>query len=255
LKKILLASESNVFLQRNSSLLTRKQLHLFTAISGAESLMLHKEHDFDLILSDLKLEDMSGCALCAHVRSGDHLPQVPVILICKNIPESIQSVEHCGASEILLKPIEPSKLLWTIGYLIGSELGRSKRVKLTEEVSCKDENKDYICLSHDISNTGILLESEIRSTIGSQITMEFSLHGSCRIETAGKVIRYLNGPKGENRYGVKFIDLPISCHGAIDTYVASMSISGSSTQNINHDDSYTRLHQQNLHTYPVSPTT
>src|SRR6185369_16672020 len=175
MKKILLASESDTFLQRNSTLLTRKQLQLFTATSGTESLKLHEEHHFDLILSDLKLEAMSGCILCTHVRRGEHLPQVPVILICKNIPESIQSVEQCGASEILLKPIEPAKLLWTIGCLISSELGRSKRVKLTESVLCKDENLEYFCSSHDISNTGILLESEIQPVIGSRIIIQFSL--------------------------------------------------------------------------------
>jgi len=223
LKKILLASESNIFLQRNSSLLTRKQLHLFTAMSGAGSLKLHKEHNFDLILSDLKLEDMSGCALCAHVRSGDHLPQIPVILICKNIPESIQSVKHCGASKILLKPIEPAKLLWTLGYLIGSELGRSKRVKFTESVSCKDENQEYSCFSHDISATGILLECETLPDIGCRIMMQFTLPGPCRIEVTGKVVRHVTGLEGTKRFGAKFIDLPESCHSAINAHVISIS--------------------------------
>jgi CheY-like chemotaxis protein len=175
---------------------------------------------------------MSGCALCAHIRRGEYSSQVPVVLICQNTPESVQSFEQSGASKLLLKPIEPAKLLWTIGCLIDEELGRSKRVKLHDRVLCKKENQDHYCFSHDISNTGIQLESEIQLIIGSRITMQFVLPGSSLIETAGKVIRSIDGPEGNKRYGVKFIDLPASCHRAIDIYVVSMVTSRSSTQNI-----------------------
>jgi twitching motility two-component system response regulator PilH len=228
MKKILIASESNAFLQRNSTLLMRKQFKLFTAMSGAESLKLHEEHHFDLILADMRLEDMSGCTLCTHIRRGKYSSQVPVVLICQNMPESIQSLEQSGASKLLIKPIDPAKLLWSIGCFIDVELGRSKRVKFHDRVSCKEQNQEYSSYSHDISNTGIQLESEIRLVIGSRITMQFTLPGSCRIEAAGKIVRYINGLEGKNRYGVKFIDLLGSCHSAINLYVASMSISESS---------------------------
>src|SRR6185369_1503460 len=255
MKKILLASESKVFLQRNSNVLMRKQLQLFTAVSGAESLILHEEHHFDLILSDLKLEDMTGCTFCTHVRRGEHSPQVPVILICQNSPENILNCEQGGASKLLLKPIDPAKLLWTVGSFIDVELGRSQRVKFCERILCREQNLEYFCSSYDISNSGILLESEVQPDIGSRICIQFTLPDSSRIETEGKVIRCINGPKWRKRYGVKFIDLPASCHSAINIYVASMSISGSSAQNIKPSDSYTIPHQQNLHTFTTSPTT
>jgi len=254
MKKILLASASKVFLQRNSILLIRKQLQLFIAVSGAESLKLHEENDFDLILSDMELEDMSGCALCTLVRSGEHSRDVPVILISHNTPANVQRVEQSGASKLLLKPIDPAKLLWTIGSFIDVELGRSQRVKLSERVLCKEQNLEYFCSSHDISNSGILLETEVQPDIGSRINIQFTLPDSSRIEAEGKVIRCINGPKWRKRYGVKFIDLPASCHSAINNYVVSMATSRSSTQNINSDDSYSRPLQQKLHTYSVSLT-
>jgi len=232
MKKILLASASKVCLQRNTTLLMRRQFELFTTMSCSEALKLHEEHHFDLILSDMELEGMGGCALCTLVRSGEHSRDVPVILVSHNTPGNIQRVEQSGASKLLLKPIDPAKLLWTIGNFIDVELGRSQRVKFCERVLCKQQNLEYFCSAHDISNSGILLESEVQPDIGSRISIQFTLPDSSRIETEGKVIRCINGPKWRKSYGVKFIDLPAPCHSAINNYVVSMATSKPVTRNI-----------------------
>lgn len=230
MKKVLLASASRVFLKRNSNLLMGRGLQLFTATSGANALKLQEEYHFDLILSDLRLEEMSGCTLCSLLRKGEDSRHVPVILICHNIPGSIERVEQSCASAILLKPVDPIRLLETVGSFINEQIGRNRRVVLHVKVTSKKSDLDFLCFSHDISNTGILLETEYQLPLGSRIICHFTLPGSCTIETEGEVVRFMTASECENLYGVKFIALSSSHRTAIDDYINSIADSVVGTQ-------------------------
>lgn len=224
MKKVLLASASKVFLRRNTNLLMRRGFQLCAAPSGSESLKLHAEHHFDLILADFKLEDMCGCTLCSLIRRNETARHVPIILTCHNIEGSIERVEQSGADAMLLKPIDPLLLLETLGRFIGLQLGRSKRVVLKVTVYGKDELLEFTCLSHDVSTTGILLETDHQLALESHIICRFTLPDTGTIETEGQVVRCMSGTECENIYGVKFIALPRSCHREIDGYIASIPV-------------------------------
>lgn len=228
MKKMLLASAARVFLRRNTNLLMRRGFHLYTATSGADSLKLHEEHGFDLILADFKLDDMCGCTLCAILRKDVKYRPVPVVLTCHNIEGSIERVKESGADAMLLKPIDPLLLLETVGGFIGFSLDRSKRVRLRVDVMSRDQNLEFTCYSHDISNTGILLETDHQLAMGSRIACRFTLPRSCGIETGGEIIRSMSGRECENLYGVKFIGLPTPFRRAIDDFVASAETLGES---------------------------
>lgn len=162
MKKVLLASASRVFLKRNTNLLMSRGFQLFSVTTGAEALKLIKEYDFDLILADLKLDDMGGGTLCSLVRGEEKLRHIPVILICHNIEGSIERVEQSSATAMLIKPVDPINLLETVGSYLDLQLGRSKRTVLHVKVISKRLSLEFFCFSHDISNTGILLETEFQ---------------------------------------------------------------------------------------------
>lgn len=220
MKKILLASASKAFLNRNSNLLLNRGLQLYTASSGKEALKLHADNLFDLILSDLELEDMGGCTLCSHVREVEKLQRVPVILTCHNISDKIERVAKSGASAMILKPIDPLQLLETIARFIDLPVGMHKRVVLNVKVVVKELDVVFFCSSEDISNSGILLVTEYHLDLGSRIICQFTLPGSLQIEAAGEVIRSMCTLKRRTLYGVKFIDIPLSYRRAIDDHVA-----------------------------------
>jgi len=226
MKKVLLASASRVFLKKSSSLLSQRGFQLVTLSSGDEALRLHEQYHFDLILADLQLEDMSGCTLCSLVRREEKVRHIPIILICHNISGSINRVEQSGASAMLLKPIEPVQLLETIGSFIDLQMVRSKRVILNVKVLSRKSDLEFYCLSHDISKTGILLESEYELELGSRITCQFALPGSNLVEIEGEVIRSLNTWECKNLYGIKFIAIPLPYRREIDTYVTLSANSG-----------------------------
>lgn len=232
MKKVLLASASKVFLKRNTNLMMGMGMgfRLFSVTTGAEALKLNKEYHFDLILADLKLEDMGGGTLCTLIRKEEASRDVPVILICHNIPGSIERIEQSCATAMLIKPVDPIKLLETVGSYLDLQLVRNRRVVLQVKVISKKSGLEFFCFSHDISNTGILLETEFQLALGSRIVCQFTLPGSCRIEPEGEVIRCMSALECENLYGIKFVYLPTSSRRAIDDYINSIAISGDSTK-------------------------
>ena len=224
MKKILLVSGYISFLTRNSNLLRNRAFQVFTAYSGGEALKQHKEHHFDLILVDFKLEEMGGCTLCSLIRKGEDSPQVPIIITCHNFPGSIERVAECGASRMLLKPINPINLMETISGFLDFPLIRSRRVVVKVNVLSKAKEEEFFCFSHDLSNTGILIETDYQLAIGSRIICKFTLENICDIEVEGEVTRMMTGLECENIYGVKFISLPLSCHKNIDKYIAKIEV-------------------------------
>jgi len=221
MKKVLLTSSSLSFLNRNTKLLAKRGFHLLTAKSGEEALMLNRENQLNLILSDVELEDMSGCTLCSLIRSNENVRHVPVIVSCHDTPWSVDMVMQSGASGFVLKPIDPIQLMEAIGGFVGLQLGRSKRVVLRVRVISSEQDLEFLCLSHDISNSGILFETAHQLLLSSRIICQFTLPGSCRIETEGKVVRKAGGSEN-TLYGVKFIALRFSYRRAIDNYIDSM---------------------------------
>lgn len=222
MKKVLLVSAYTPFLSRNTTLLMGRGLEVFTTKSGGEALKLHAEHCFDVIFADFKLEEMGGCTLCSLIRKGNDSPQVPVIITCHNLPGSIERVAQCGASSIIIKPINPISLMETIGGFLDFQLGRSKRVVLRVLVMSKAYEREFLCFSHDLSNTGILIGTDYDLALGSRITCQFDLPDICQIEAEGEITRVMSGLESENLYGVKFVSLPLSSRKNINSYIASI---------------------------------
>jgi response regulator RpfG family c-di-GMP phosphodiesterase len=221
MKKILLASSSRQFLKRNTSLLNGRGLEIFSATRGDETLRFHEEHPVDLIIADQLLEDMEGSRLCALVNREKELRHVPLIFCCLDNRSAAALSERDGAVTLLLKPIDPVQLLEVISRLFDEQISRSKRVALQVKVVSKKVGLESICHSHDISNTGILVESDHLFDIGDQLVCRFTLPSSIEIETDGEVIRTVCASDGKTYCGIKFINIPFSQFKAIDEYVST----------------------------------
>lgn len=217
-KKVLLTSSSKTFLGRNKNLLSDKGFQLFAAATGAEALQLHQQHLFDLVLSDLELDDMDGCRLCSEIRKAESSLSIPVVLICYDTATCVEKVKQSDATALLLKPVDPTQLLVTIGSFIDMQLARSMRVAFNAEVCARKQDTEFKGVSHDISVTGILLETEHQLSPGDRVSCNFTLYGFWQAE--GEVARCISSPKGVTMYGVKFISLPMTRRSAIEKYIA-----------------------------------
>lgn len=223
MKKVLLASASKTFLSRNEALLANKGFHFYTSSSGIEALRLHEEQAFDLILADLELADMDGCRLCAEVYKTEVSQHVPIVIICHDMDVQVQKVKQSAASAILLRPINPTHLLITIGSFLDMQLARSKRVEFKAKVVCREPAAELLCNAHDISVSGILLESEQRLDLAGRLTCLFAVPGSGQIQAEAAVARSFAASDGSRFYGVKFTEIQAADRNAIKRYVFANS--------------------------------
>lgn len=223
MKKILIVSPSVSFRERNAHLLYRSDFQITAVASGKEALQHHHNNPVDIVLCDLVLGDMGGDELCALLRESPPQGELSFILVCHDLPAEIERVNKSTANYCLTKPVRPVQLLKAVGDFASAKMLRDKRVPLRIKVKTIREGIGFYCVSHDVSVSGILIETEGRLELREQITCYFSLPGSEPIETKGEVARYERTIDGGYKYGVQFTGLTREDRHKIDQYVASIS--------------------------------
>ena len=93
-----------------------------------------KAQDFDLVLLDIMMPEMSGYEVLKHLKADTKLRHIPVIII--SVLEEIDSVVKCieiGAEDYLIKPFNPVILNARIGACL-----EKKRLLDQQEVHMQD---------------------------------------------------------------------------------------------------------------------
>ena len=220
MQKVLITSAAQLFLNRNLELLGRRGLQLCSVTRGEDAIKLHNKYHFDLILTDMVLEEMDGCTLCHQILRNDN---VPVVIICHNTPANIEKVERSGAKACILKPVNPVQLMEVVGSFVELQESKSQRVALNVPVLSKTSDDEFVCRAHNISNTGMLLASEYQLALGKRIICNFTLPDSTPVETKGEVVRSVSTFENKTLYGVKFVDHPPFHQNPIHNYVSSIA--------------------------------
>ncbi|MBX9796219.1 response regulator [Sphingomonas sp.] len=94
---------------------------------GEEGLRLIDDHEFDIILMDLRMPGMDGITAIRHIRArADRKARLPVIVITADTGANLR--EEClgeGADEVLFKPVAMDSLFDAIGRLMARDMGES----------------------------------------------------------------------------------------------------------------------------------
>ncbi|HVC46402.1 MAG TPA: HD domain-containing phosphohydrolase [Terracidiphilus sp.] len=93
--------------------LERQGFQIELAVSGAEAIHIMRRQSFDLVLTDIVMQDGNGIALLESIR-GQH-PELPVVMVSAihDISVAIDSMRR-GAYDYLLKPFEREHLIATV---------------------------------------------------------------------------------------------------------------------------------------------
>jgi DNA-binding NtrC family response regulator len=95
------------------TILTREGYQTRSVASGPAALELLKEQEFDLILTDLKMQGMSGIELLEKVLS-DNPQQCVIIMTAHGTIDSAVEATRIGAFNYLEKPLDREHLLFTL---------------------------------------------------------------------------------------------------------------------------------------------
>jgi two-component system response regulator GlrR len=106
---LLLVDDDPSLLKLLGMRLTSEGFRVTTAESGAEALRLLNRERFDLVISDLRMDEMDGMALFAEIQQ--HQPGMPVIILTAHgsIPDAVAATQQ-GVFSFLTKPVDRDAL-------------------------------------------------------------------------------------------------------------------------------------------------
>jgi DNA-binding NtrC family response regulator len=117
--RLLLIDDEVGFTTVMAKRLTRRGFDVTAVFSGSEAIQAMRKADFDLVVLDLKMEDMDGIEVLRIFKKMD--PDLPVIMLTGHGSET--SAGECvglGAYDYLFKPYEFDELLDKINAAVGS---------------------------------------------------------------------------------------------------------------------------------------
>lgn len=99
------------------------ELEVESAEDGPAALQLLANADYDLLLIDYTMPEMSGVEVIQKLRGSERNASIPVIMLTARTENHhlVESLEG-GASYFLSKPFEPQELLDTVGLALGMTL-------------------------------------------------------------------------------------------------------------------------------------
>jgi len=90
--------------------MSKRNLNVTKAYSGAEALQAMRKHDFDVALLDLKMEDMDGIEVLKILKKMD--PELKVIMLTGHGSErAARDGIKFGAADYLTKPCDLNELV------------------------------------------------------------------------------------------------------------------------------------------------
>lgn len=107
---VLLVDDEKGYLNVLSNRLSKRFIHATKAFSGTEAIQILRKNDFDVVVLDLKMEDMDGLEVLKVIKKM--VPELPVIILSGHGSQSAANEGLLlGAFDYLTKPCELVELI------------------------------------------------------------------------------------------------------------------------------------------------
>ena len=128
--------------------LLREGHQVITAANGMAALELTLAHDFDLVLLDLIMPEMSGFEVLRRLKAAEHTGHIPVIVI--SALDELDSVVRCieaGAEDYLTKPFNPILLRARIAASLEKKWLRDREKKFVADLEQEKRRSETLLLN------------------------------------------------------------------------------------------------------------
>jgi len=219
-KKILIAHDIKSLIEKGESFFQREHIKILTSSSNEEAISIHKEEQADLIISRLDSPQMDGKTFCSLIREDIFLRRVSIIMVYPDREPSPKVLSECRANAFLPDPLDISLLSSKAQQLLNIAQRESLRSPVAVKIHGRYKNKPFLCISENISATGMLLQTEKIIHKGGVIACSFFLPNSVHIVTDAEIVRVVS-KKTEfdtHHYGIKFSALKSRDKAEIEKY-------------------------------------
>jgi len=118
--KILTVDDAKVIRDLVEAVLIENGHEVVTANDGVEGLEATRNNQFDLVLSDINMPNMTGISMVSKVRRLAGYEHTPIIMLTTESSDFKKNkAKTMGASGWLQKPFDPERLMKAVNKLIG----------------------------------------------------------------------------------------------------------------------------------------
>ena len=122
-KKILAIDDDEDMTETIVDVLKYEGYQAFGATNGADGVIINDKENPDLIILDLRMQEMDGIATLRQIRKTDDKVRV-IILTGFGNPDVAKEMVELDISECLIKPTDNDQLLHVISDVLGYQAGK-----------------------------------------------------------------------------------------------------------------------------------
>jgi len=228
-RKILLADNTELFLEMERSYLNRENFDLHTARTGKEALDKSLSWQPHLILLSFSMPDIPGDVICTTIKKDLGFSNTKVVIVTDEYGEEI--LARCidaGCDGIVTRPFNKEKLLETVQKLLGETFRQKPRFRVHLPCAVYLERVGVPGTILDISEIGCRITAEESLEKGTIIGVGFNLPDTEQPVNWKGIIRWAvphRGDEGHSILGVQFKDTPGSELEILQDILASMPTS------------------------------
>ncbi|WP_234414273.1 ATP-binding response regulator [Paenibacillus sp. CAA11] len=129
--RILAVDDDPINLKVLVSILSSEPYTVITAQSGGEALELLETQQWDLLIADVMMPNMSGYELTQRVREQYSMSELPVLLLtARSQPIDIYTGFSAGANDYVTKPVDALELKYRIAALVNMKQSMNERLRI-----------------------------------------------------------------------------------------------------------------------------
>jgi adenylate cyclase len=160
---ILLVDDEASILSSLKRVLRPRGYTLITAQSGAEGLRLLEEHAVDLIISDMRMPEMTGAQFLG--KAKERYPEVTRILLTgySEITSTVSAINDGGIYHYLQKPWDEQDLVLTIQRALEQQHLKKEAARLNDVI--RKQNEELLTFNARLEKQVQARTEEIRQTV------------------------------------------------------------------------------------------
>jgi len=209
-KVLLLVDDSRLILQMEETILGHEKFEFLRAMNAKDALELCKKEKPALILLDYFLPDKQGDEVAKEIRNDSQIKNTSIIIVTTG--GSDEQKEKCfraGCNDFIAKPIDAGVLKLKVDRLINIPPRAPFRILVKISQIGTERHEFVFGSSVNISTTGILVETEKKFDVGSEVALQFYVTTSREpILARGIIVRsQKKGFRKVNAYGITFVEI------------------------------------------------
>jgi len=192
--KILVADDDESLRKVIEYNLEQEGYEVVTAADGKQALKLYREHDPDLVITDIKMPEMDGIELLKEIRRGDIERLVIVLTAFGTIDTAIEAMK-LGAYDYITKPFNRDELKLVVRKALELQELRSRTRRLEAELI------DRFSFENIIGGSARMVEvfEMVRRVAPSAATVMIKGESGTGKELIARAIHY-NSPRSDKDY-------------------------------------------------------